>query len=189
VAEGEDAEVIVVGVSEEHGRRIRPASTTFGALHHAPCAVAVAPRRWRDADRPLTRIGLAYDGEPEARAALDGAMALLGQSKTPIDRVEIVRVTVPGHLDPLPLDDVRARVAGLESVEDVELHGDPAAELVLHADHLDLLVLGSHDRGGLGRLLLGSVCRDVIEQVRTPVLVRTWRRPHGAAMLRAAAFL
>ena len=189
VAEGEDASVIVVGVSAEAGTRIQPASTTWVVLHHSPCAVAVAPRGWQEVDRPLARIGIAHDGKPEARAALDAAAALLDQAQAPIDRIEIVHVAATLRSEPLPLDRTAGRLTVLGPVRGVELHGDAAAELVEYADHVDLLVLGAHDRGPLGRLLLGSVSREVVEHVRTPVLVRPWRRSYAAALGRAAAFL
>jgi nucleotide-binding universal stress UspA family protein len=189
VAEGEGAQVIVVGVSERSATGPRSSSTTWEVLRHAPCAVAVAPDAWRERDRPLTRIGIAYDGKPEARAALDAAAALLDQSRPPIDRVEIVHVAGSGRPDAVESDESSRRLAVLGPVRQLELQGDAAAELVEHADELDLLVVGSHDRGALGRLLLGSVSRDVVARARIPVLVRPWSRSHTEGLARAAAFL
>lgn len=51
--------------------------------------------------------------------------------------------------------------------------GDPA-EAVLEAasaEAADVIVLGSHGRGRLGRLILGSTSRRVTEGARCPVLV------------------
>ena len=50
--------------------------------------------------------------------------------------------------------------------------GDPAAEIVRLAREYpcDLIVLGTHGRGGLGRLLLGSVAEAVVRQAPCPVL-------------------
>lgn len=53
------------------------------------------------------------------------------------------------------------------------LHGDPAQRLTEFADHTgcDLLVLSSHRRGVLGRLVRGSVSSDVVATSRRSVLV------------------
>jgi nucleotide-binding universal stress UspA family protein len=49
----------------------------------------------------------------------------------------------------------------------------PAEGIVATAQNLgaDLIVMGSHGRRGLGRLLLGSQTSNVLAQTKTPVLV------------------
>ncbi len=50
----------------------------------------------------------------------------------------------------------------------------PAAEGILHAGKelgADLIVMGSHGRRGLGRLLLGSQAAEVLAHAQVPVLV------------------
>ncbi len=51
--------------------------------------------------------------------------------------------------------------------------GTPAAEIVDAATewHADLIVIGSHGRGGVSRLLLGSVAEGVMRHAPCPVLV------------------
>ncbi len=72
----------------------------------------------------------------------------------------------------------------LESVSvPVEIHverqvgeGDPAEEILRAAQDLkaDLIVLGTHGRTGLARLLMGSVAEQVVRRAPCPVLtVRT----------------
>ena len=56
----------------------------------------------------------------------------------------------------------------------VEAHpGSPAGAIIALADewHPDLIVVGSHGRSGLGRLLLGSVSQTVLAEARTSVRV------------------
>ncbi len=50
-----------------------------------------------------------------------------------------------------------------------------AREILTAAEHCsaDLIVIGSHGRTGIGRLLLGSTAERVIERARCPVLVVT----------------
>jgi nucleotide-binding universal stress UspA family protein len=52
--------------------------------------------------------------------------------------------------------------------------GDSPAETILAiADHIDtdLIVLGSHSRTGLARVVLGSVAESVLRRARVPVLI------------------
>lgn len=50
--------------------------------------------------------------------------------------------------------------------------GDPAVKIVREAKKLDasLIVMGTHGRTGLGRLLMGSVAEDVLRRAPCPVL-------------------
>ena len=69
-----------------------------------------------------------------------------------------------------PLANVRAEV----------LVGKPASEILRYAAEaaIDLIVLGSHGRGPVGRAFLGSVADRVLREARCPVLIV---RPAAAA--------
>ena len=56
--------------------------------------------------------------------------------------------------------------------------GKPAAEILDLAKEVgaDLVIVGSHDRGAVGRMLLGSVSTEVLHKALCPVLVA---RPKG----------
>lgn len=58
-------------------------------------------------------------------------------------------------------------------VHHVLLEGDPAAEIVRHAEDsaIDLIVMGTHGRSGLERLLMGSVAEKVMREAPCSVLV------------------
>jgi nucleotide-binding universal stress UspA family protein len=58
--------------------------------------------------------------------------------------------------------------------------GSPAAEILAAAKdlHADLVCIGTHGRGGLARVLLGSVAEHVVRQSPCPVL--TVRPPKAA---------
>jgi nucleotide-binding universal stress UspA family protein len=55
----------------------------------------------------------------------------------------------------------------------VLLSGSPVPELLQFADEhdVDLIVMGSHGRSGLSRLILGSVAEGVMRKAKCPVLV------------------
>lgn len=55
----------------------------------------------------------------------------------------------------------------------IHLHGSAPGEIIIEyavAENVDLLVLGTHGRRGLRRLLLGSVAQEVIHRAICPVL-------------------
>ena len=58
-------------------------------------------------------------------------------------------------------------------VEDVVARGEPAAEIVRVAEERSagLIVISSHGRTGLGRILFGSTAESVVRHARCPVLV------------------
>ncbi|HVA37343.1 MAG TPA: universal stress protein [Candidatus Dormibacteraeota bacterium] len=73
----------------------------------------------------------------------------------------------------------RAADAGVAAETDV-LDGDPVASILDAAreHHADLILMGSHGRGGLARAMLGSVTEGVLRKSSVPVLVvRTQRVP------------
>ena len=65
----------------------------------------------------------------------------------------------------------KERLSGL-AVETVCLDGDPAGLIVRWAEEHkpDLIVLGTHGRRGLRRLILGSVAEHVVRAASSPVM-------------------
>jgi nucleotide-binding universal stress UspA family protein len=73
------------------------------------------------------------------------------------------------------LDAIEPRDAAIV-VERALVEGDPAAEILraVDAHEADLIVMGTHGRGGLPRLVMGSVAEAVSRKAKCPVLtVRT----------------
>ena len=72
----------------------------------------------------------------------------------------------------LPAFSKSEEFAGVE-VEDLMAHGEPAAEIVRVAEErgVGLIVISSHGRTGLGRILFGSTAEAVVRHARCPVLV------------------
>ncbi|PSP84318.1 universal stress protein [Halobacteriales archaeon QS_1_68_17] len=66
----------------------------------------------------------------------------------------------------------RARDAGVETVETAVVSGSPYGTILEYADEqdVDLIVMGTHGRTGLGRFLLGSVTERVVRNSEVPVL-------------------
>ena len=135
----------------------------------------------------LGKILVPLDGSKLAEAALPKAVELAAVSGA---RLLLLRATqargVPG-LDPTEaqvkavseaeayLAEVAARLshAGTEDVDTSVWYGPPAYAIVeatrLH--QTDLIVMTTHGRSGLGRLIVGSVAESVLRGTTTPILL------------------
>lgn len=71
------------------------------------------------------------------------------------------------------LSEAVAAVAAPPTIETAIAEGRPSVEIVAYAaEHaIDLIVMGTHGRGTLGRAFLGSVADNVIRQAACPVMV------------------
>jgi nucleotide-binding universal stress UspA family protein len=65
--------------------------------------------------------------------------------------------------------------------------GSPAAEIVRCAEEreVDVIVMGTHGRGAVGHLIMGSVAEKVVRTAPCPVLVIRQQRDRAAAAVRA----
>ena len=61
---------------------------------------------------------------------------------------------------------------GIPLVRHLRVGGPPAQEITTAAEELgaDMIVVGTHGRGAIGRALLGSVAMDVLRTSKVPVL-------------------
>jgi nucleotide-binding universal stress UspA family protein len=126
--------------------------------------------------------------------ALSYAASLARRFKAVIICVNVIEPIVPtvgysGMSEPLPIADITEQLedsaerelpklseceecAGLE-VEELVVHGEAASEIVRVAGDrkVDLIVISSHGRTGLGRILFGSTAESVVRHAPCPVLV------------------
>jgi len=131
--------------------------TDFSANSQAAWEMACALARDHGA-----RLLLIHVEAPLASFAELGAVAPL---PIPMDRVGLER----------KLAEIRPTDSNLP-VTRVLLEGNEALEINKFAaeNHADLIVMGTHGRTGLGRLLTGSVAETVLRKASCPVLtVRT----------------
>lgn len=71
------------------------------------------------------------------------------------------------------------------SIKVAEGHATSAVQARLNEESADLLVIGSHGRSGIARLLLGSVAENLIGSVTVPILVaRSWRKHESEPAIR-----
>jgi nucleotide-binding universal stress UspA family protein len=192
----EERDLLVVGSSryaaEGHVRIGKRARQVIG---ETGCALAIAPRGLHH--RPqvrLDRIGVGYDGVPEAQLALTLAASIAAGAGATLHVRGVVDDRTPGFLGRsspasrgvLPKWEqlMKAEVASLEGqvtgaaqatsaqVATTEVaRGRPADRLLEFSAHVDLLVIGSRRWGLVSRILLGSTGEALLHNARCPILI------------------
>jgi len=139
------------------------------------------------------KLLVAVDGSEHARRAIGTVARLAPQLKDGVS-VVLLHVGEPmvfyGELPPYDMGAIEeaqreqrervlaearadARAGGLGDVSTLSAVGEPAAEILRVAAEqgVDQIVMGTHGRGALGTLFLGSVAQRVLHGARQPVLL------------------
>lgn len=182
-------DLVVMGT---HGRtglsRFLLGSVTENVMRHAPCPVLVA--RERDARKPFGHVLCPVDFSACSRDAVALAAQVAVPGGAGITLLHVVELPVGFSGDPkLPgfIEDLDKRAARLLEEWATELRakvavpvitrsriGSPGAQTlaVLDGDPtFDLVVMGSHGRTGIRRVVLGSVAEKVVRHAGCSVLV------------------
>jgi nucleotide-binding universal stress UspA family protein len=189
-------DLIAMGTHGRTGlRRLLAGSIAEAVLRKAPCPVVALrgqepPRR----DDSIRVILHPTDFSASSEAALEVARLLARDHGarlvllhvTPLD-VALEGALVAGGNPQADLDSLQAlrtRVEGpdLKFKVDVRLaEGDAAVETLRIAEDFgaDLIVMGTHGRSGMSRLLMGSQAEAVLRRARGPVLVVKDQVPAG----------
>lgn len=187
---GDDAryDLVVMGTQGRTGlARVLLGSVTEKVIRHAPCSVLAV--RGHDGTAPFSRVLCPIDVSDGSRDAITIARAVA----SPTAEITLLHVVdVPAsyageasmhdylatidRLATAMLDDrakpIRA-TPGLVVSTRVE-SGSPVARTLAVLDEkpmFDLVVVGSHGRTGIRRILLGSVAERIVRHASCPVLV------------------
>jgi nucleotide-binding universal stress UspA family protein len=152
---------------------------TRAAINGAPCAVAVAPAGFAECPKPISTIGVAYDGSPESERALDVARAVAARGGATIRALHIVSIAsyaysgFGGFAMPAveAVEEADARMKALDGVEGRAQLGFAEDDLAVFSKNVDLLVVGSRGYGPLGRLVHGSTSSRLARHARAPLLI------------------
>ena len=191
-AEEQGADLLVVG-SSSHGAfgRAMLGDDTRAALNGAPCAVAIAPPGYAEHAGVVAKVGVAYNGSPESKAALALAHALAAPTGAVVHALEVVSiptVAYTGIVAPALGDSIEAmlqeangRMKKLPDVEGEAVYGLAGEELAGFSGRVDILVVGSRGYGPVKRLVLGSTSDYLQRTARCPLVVlpRTAASPAG----------
>jgi nucleotide-binding universal stress UspA family protein len=171
-------------------RRVLLGSVSTGAIHHALCPVVIihdeAPSALNPRELPVL-VGI--DGSPAselaAQIAFDEAswrgvdlIALHAWSDAEITDVPSLEWSAR---EGVAEEILAERLAGWqERYPDVSVHrllvwDQPARRLLEESESAQLVVVGSHGRGGFAGMLIGSVSSAVVHAARTPVIVARQR--------------
>ena len=174
--------MIIMGRRGRKGlRRLVMGSTTSWTIGHAPCSVMVVPRA---AKVEFKSIVVATDGSKYSAAAASEAIGIAkrGNGKLTVLAVVPADIAMPTEIDftaiqreKLADQDMQAAEKNARAVKDAAhkagvdaqafvMSGKPADAIIEIArdKSADLIVVGSHGRTGLDRLLMGSVAERVI---------------------------
>ena len=174
-AEKLNVDLVVMGRRGRRGlARLMVGDATAKVAGLARCSVLVVPKAaamWHG------RVLLATDGSRSSDAAAVAALAVARCCAVP---VTVVGALVPSHSparqqegrDAVTRTVEALRAEGIE-VEGIEQAGEADEVIIATARDraADLIIVGSHGRTGLGKVLIGSVSERVIGKATCPVMV------------------
>jgi nucleotide-binding universal stress UspA family protein len=181
------AQMIVVGC-RGHGALARGllGSISTGLAHHAHCPVAIIhdedPLMPHPSKAPVV-VGV--DGSPSSENAV--AIAFEQASFRGVDLLAVHAWSDTGVFEFPGADWSTLQAAGEQTLSErlagwqerypdvlvrrVVVADKPAHQLLEQAESAQLLVVGSHGRGGIAGMLLGSVSTSVLHGARMPVII------------------
>lgn len=185
------AEMIIMGRRGRTGlKRLMMGSVTAKVIGHAPCNVLVVPRAARV---EMKKLLVATDGSRHSETA---AMEAVGIAKRCGAKLTVISVVPSESVSPFDIvhsemqreliteKEQRAAECNITNIKDIAekeginvegliAEGKPYEAIVNTATekNIDLIVVGSHGRTGLEKLLMGSVTERVIGLAPCAVLV------------------
>ncbi len=161
-------------------------STSHRVVMHAPCSTLII----KSAVSHIRKILLPIEGQEDAEMALQFLM--LNPFAEPVE-VEVFAVWPQPGL-PWPTTLGQSKLLEIQAIEQAEARmkgvtdrlkemniacqarvglGGPAYAILeqAKASQVDLIMMGTHGRGGLSRFLIGSVSHSVLHETTCPVLI------------------
>lgn len=190
-AEKVGADLIIMGRRGKTGlKRLLIGSVTKRVIGHAPCSVLVVPR---EARLECKKILCATDGSVYGDSAAAEAVGIAKRCAAELTFISVVHAETTSpldivhsqmHRDLIAENELRAAESAVKSAkeqadkedvkcDDMVLAGKSYEVIVTTAREkgVDLIVIGSHGRTGIDRLLMGSVAERVVGNAECAVLV------------------
>jgi nucleotide-binding universal stress UspA family protein len=188
IAEDDDCDLIVMGrQGVSHFERELMGTVTARVIGHTTRNVLVVPETFKW-DGKWESILLAMDGSPNCATANDVALEVAGQRSVRIAALTVTKTHISNESAAfsqaatrkieMKAESIvnelkeRAVVMGLDAVALVK-HGQPHQEIIALAAELGVtvIVMCTHGKTGIKRLLMGSVTQRTIGHADCPVLV------------------
>ena len=184
-AEDEGRDLIVMGVrGASLAHRLLVGSTTARVIGYSSQDVLVVPEK---GSLGWDRILVATDGSEYSRKAVDKALDLLQYSRGRLTVVAVLEISAHIYAVAPEITEEKIKLPQkyVEEVKELAASRGLLAEGfareaecanevitdIARKQSIDLIVVGSHGRTGLKRLLMGSVTESVIAHAPCPVLV------------------
>jgi nucleotide-binding universal stress UspA family protein len=171
-AEKNQADMVIMGTHGRTGlKRLMMGSVTAKVIGHATCNVLVVPL---DAKIECGNILVATDGSKYSEAAVSEAIGIAKRCGGSLTVISVAS----SDAEILSAGDYVKEVSELAEKEGIKTDGLAVKGIPYKAivdaskrERADLIVVGSHGRTGLERLLMGSVTERVIGHSESAVLV------------------
>ena len=171
-AEKNQADMVIMGTHGRTGlKRLMMGSVTAKVIGHATCNVLVVPL---DAKIKCGNILVATDGSKYSEAAASEAIGIAKRCGGSLTVISVAS----SDAEILSAEDYVKEVSELAEKEGIKTDGLAVKGIPYKAivdaskrKRADLIVVGSHGRTGLERLLMGSVTERVIGHSESAVLV------------------
>jgi nucleotide-binding universal stress UspA family protein len=152
--------------------RLMVGSVTARVIGYSPFKVLVVPR---EAILSFERILVANDGSPCSQAAWQEALAVTQRVGASLFAVSVAReegeITMVEEIVRKMLAEANRQGVPLTTLSPQGQQPDDAIVQAALRYQVSLIIMGSHGRTGLKRLLMGSVTERVIGQAPCPVLI------------------
>ena len=190
-AEKRNIDMIVMGRRGRTGlKRLLMGSVTAKVIGHSPCNVLVVPKA---AGIECRKLLVATDGSKYSMAAATEAVEIAGRcgaalyvvsafpsgSSSPFDAVH--SEMLEGPIEQYEMREAEKNVKDVMLIAEQEgisaqaiVESGPPYEAIIETaekEKIDLIVMGSHGRTGMERLLMGSVAERVVGHAACAVLV------------------
>ena len=203
VTRAADAEIdaVILGSAGTSGvKRFFLGSTADGVLRRSACPVIVVRPDMDECPPTFARVLVAIDDSEPSEVAADFGFRLMQANRSVLivcavaDTRSLMGAASTYGYDPTPISSElldsavaivsrqtsRAKRDGI-TTESIVASGDPVDKIVLAARKhgAGAIVIGTHGRNGVRRLVLGSVAEGVVRRSSVPVIVIPRPERHG----------
>jgi nucleotide-binding universal stress UspA family protein len=170
IEEAQNADFIVMAKKGEHfhlkdGGLL--GSVAESVIRHSAKPVMITPNNFLE----IESMGIAYDGSPSAKKALDFSLGLSKQAAWPLTAVIITEDMEKATLLTIQIEET-AKVQETDC-EVIILPGKEGTEILKFIEEgaVELMAMGAYGHNRLRELLLGSTTSQVIQKSPIPVLL------------------